>query len=165
MPEIVPLKPNDWEALREIRLRAVKEEPSAFGATWKDESEKTEEEWKRRLTEGSYFAAKENGSLVGITRFVVQKGEMLKHIAEIFSMYVIPEARGKGIGRMLMETALTELKKIPGMLKVRLTVAVTQKEAQALYESIGFKRVGLFEKEGNLNGHYVDVQVMEKFLR
>jgi len=165
MAEIVKLVSDDWKELRDLRIKATKEVPLAFGRTSAEETEKTEEQWRKQLAESRYYALKEEGTLIGMLCVALEKGSMQSHVANIFGVYVGPGARGKGLGRRLMEAAINDLKEDSHVMKVKLKVAETQKEAQALYEGMGFKKVGVFEKEGNFNGRYVDILVMEKFLR
>jgi len=60
-------------------------------------------------------------------------------ICEIRKMYLASSARGKGLGRRLLEHALGKAK-ILGFSRVELETASVLKEAIALYESYGFKK-------------------------
>jgi putative acetyltransferase len=60
-------------------------------------------------------------------------------ICEIRKMYLAPGARGKGLGRRLLEHALGKAK-ILGFSRVELETASVLKETIALYESYGFKK-------------------------
>jgi len=58
--------------------------------------------------------------------------------AEIRKMYFLPDARGKGHGRRLLDQLLNEAK-ARGYRRVVLETASQLKEAIALYRSAGFK--------------------------
>ncbi|MGI8594546.1 MAG: GNAT family N-acetyltransferase [Solirubrobacteraceae bacterium] len=59
-------------------------------------------------------------------------------------LYVVPDRRGEGHGRMLMETAIG-LARERGATTMELGTAVDDTEARGLYESLGFTNL---EKEG-----------------
>lgn len=58
---------------------------------------------------------------------------------ELRKMYLAREARGKGLGRMLLEHALQRAVEL-GFRRVQLETASVLREAVALYESRGFSR-------------------------
>ena len=62
--------------------------------------------------------------------------------AEVKSMFVLPEARGRGIGRAILETIEAAL---PGeVAALRLETGIKQQAAIRLYEAAGFRRRGPF---------------------
>lgn len=58
-------------------------------------------------------------------------------MAEIKRMYVVPEARGRGLARILLG-ALEEAARAHGYARVRLDTGAKQPHAQRLYESAGY---------------------------
>jgi ribosomal protein S18 acetylase RimI-like enzyme len=58
-------------------------------------------------------------------------------------MYVASEARGRGIGRALLERAVAEARSWPGVEKLTLTVVVRATAARSLYLAAGFRPYGL----------------------
>ncbi|MFQ5937830.1 MAG: GNAT family N-acetyltransferase [Acidiferrobacterales bacterium] len=62
-------------------------------------------------------------------------------IAEAKRLYVVPAHRGRGIGRRLMEEVIREACRI-GYTAIRLDTLPQMKTASALYEALGFKRIG-----------------------
>jgi len=57
---------------------------------------------------------------------------------EIRKMYLLPEARGKGLGKWMVNTLLEKAKEL-GYQKVELETASVLKEAIGLYRKIGFQ--------------------------
>ncbi len=66
-----------------------------------------------------------------------------EHTAEIKRMYVVPEARGRGIGRAVLAALEAEGRRL-GVARIVLETGERQLEALALYASAGFDRIPLF---------------------
>ncbi len=62
-----------------------------------------------------------------------------KNIWVLYDLYVVPDVRRSGIGRKLMNEA-REMAKKTGAVRIGLSTAVTNKQAQALYEQLGYER-------------------------
>jgi GNAT superfamily N-acetyltransferase len=56
-------------------------------------------------------------------------------------MYVVPEARGRGLARRLLE-ALEDAARATGHRVARLDTGARQPHARALYESAGYRAIG-----------------------
>jgi GNAT superfamily N-acetyltransferase len=61
-------------------------------------------------------------------------------VGELNRIYVRPVFRGKGIGRTLVDTLISNARQI-GYTSLRLNTASFMKEAHALYYSLGFKDI------------------------
>jgi ribosomal protein S18 acetylase RimI-like enzyme len=61
-------------------------------------------------------------------------------ICEIKRLYVRPKLRGKGLGRILVNAVLAEVRRI-GYSTIRLDTLSLMKEAQGLYRSLGFTTI------------------------
>jgi phosphinothricin acetyltransferase len=80
-----------------------------------------------------------------------------------FSVYIERSWRGKGIGRQLLER-LIELARGIGFHKMVLAAMAYNSAGLALYTDAGFTRVGIYHEQGQLDGQWVDVVIMEKLL-
>ncbi len=89
----------------------------------------------------------------------------MRHVAEVYAVYVKPSHRGKGIGKALMRRLLGELKALPQIEKVKLGVTDGNEAAVALYLHLGFEIVGQAKRELQVDGRYYDLQNMEMWLR
>ena len=84
------------------------------------------------------------------------------HVAD-FSVYVERGWRGKGIGRRLLDR-LIDLAREIGYHKLVLAALNDNPAGIALYTAAGFIRVGIYHEQGQLDGRWVDVVIMEKIL-
>ena len=80
-----------------------------------------------------------------------------------FSVYVERGARGQGVGRRLLDR-LVELARAQGYHKMVLAAMAFNDAGLALYTRAGFSRVGVYREQGQLDGRWVDVVIMEKLL-
>jgi L-amino acid N-acyltransferase YncA len=85
-----------------------------------------------------------------------------RFVADI-SVYVERGWRGKGVGRVLLEK-LTELGRAHGFHKLVLSAFPGNAGGMALYARSGFRTVGIYHEQGQLDGKWVDTIVMEKLL-
>ena len=49
--KVIKLTPEDWENFKAIRLKALETDPTAFGSSYKQEVNRSEEIWKQKLEE------------------------------------------------------------------------------------------------------------------
>lgn len=84
------------------------------------------------------------------------------HVVD-FSLYVAREHRGRGIGDALLG-ALEARARSLGYHKLVLAAFPTNLPGRHLYERHGFALVGIYHEQGMLDGHWIDVMVMEKIL-
>jgi L-amino acid N-acyltransferase YncA len=80
-----------------------------------------------------------------------------------FSIYVERAWRGRGVGRSMLETLL-ELARQHGFHKLVLSAFPFNAGGMALYQTLGFRTVGIYREQGMLDGRWVDTIVMEKLL-
>ena len=88
--------------------------------------------------------------------------EAYRFVADI-SVYVERRWRGKGAGRVLLER-LVELGRQHGFHKLVLAAFPFNAGGMALYEKLGFRTVGIYREQGQLDGKWVDTIVMERLL-
>ena len=88
--------------------------------------------------------------------------EAYRHVADI-SVYVERQWRGKGAGRVLL-TRLIELGREHAFHKLVLSAFPFNAGGLALYERMGFRTVGVYKEQGQLDGQWVDTIVMERLL-
>ncbi len=80
-----------------------------------------------------------------------------------FSIYVERAWRGKGVGRVLL-ARLIGLGREHGYHKLVLSAFPGNEAGMALYTRLGFRTVGIYQEQGQLDGKWVDTIIMEKLL-
>jgi L-amino acid N-acyltransferase YncA len=79
------------------------------------------------------------------------------------SIYVSRDARGYGIGSLLLAAIEAEAR-ANAFHKVVLFMLAFNEPAQRLYRKSGYREVGTFREQGRLDGSLVDIVAMEKIL-
>jgi ribosomal protein S18 acetylase RimI-like enzyme len=136
--EIARLGPEDWELFREIRLRALREAPYAFGSRYDDWVAAPESRWRDRVASVPLnLVARRGDELVGMASGVLDGEEG----AGLISMWVDPAARGSGVGAALIRTVVAWAAEAgrPTYLMVRSDNA----PAIAAYARAGFVDLGI----------------------
>ncbi len=88
--------------------------------------------------------------------------ECYQGVADL-SIYIRRGERGKGLGKILLQ-ALIAIAKEAGFYKLVLSTFAFNDAGQKLYNSLGFVKVGTYIKQGMLDGKWIDMTIMEKFL-
>jgi L-alanine-DL-glutamate epimerase-like enolase superfamily enzyme/GNAT superfamily N-acetyltransferase len=104
----------------------------------------TTAEWMARLLEdgaASTVVVTLDGEVAGWTRFGPDRERPGPDKGYLASLYVHPSAAGRGLGRVLLQHALTQLHRA-GRPDVRLEVFEGNARARALYERAGFRLDG-----------------------
>ena len=140
------LTPDDAPAFQALRLAALKEAPSAFASSYEEEKDLALAVVEGRLAvrdDRGAFGAFHDDDLVGMVVLGRIDQKKVSHKAFIWSMYVAPAARGRGVGRALLDAALALARTVPGVRQVNVGVTADNAIAVRLYESLGFRRFGL----------------------
>jgi len=140
-----PCQAGDYRALM---LEAYAAHPESFTSSVAEREMLPLSWWEARLSADP--AAKElvlgafdGPELAGVVGLSFERREKVRHKATIFGMYVRPRWRGRGLGRGLVQSALSHARQRPGVKLVQLTVTESNAPAVALYESCGFIRFGV----------------------
>jgi ribosomal protein S18 acetylase RimI-like enzyme len=162
----------DVRAFREIRIEMCGAHPEAFGQTPEEAAETPDDKFIEWMSPSDVFPEKfvlacfEEDRIIGTAAFRRSESRKGRHRGWIWSVYVRPEGRGKGIGRQLMQRLIDETSRMDGLELLALTVALTQTGARTLYASLGFFTNGLILHEYKLpDGRYVDCEEMMLWLR
>lgn len=161
---IRPLTEDDLDALWNIRLRSLQENPEAFGSTHHDTLQRGNETYRQRLRQPHdttcFFGAFADDRLVGIVAYRRESGAKSQHKGYIISMYVTPEQRGRGIGKALLAEAIALARAAPGLDHLLLGVVTVNAAARHLYHSLGFEVYGPEPRALKQDDRYWDEELM-----
>jgi len=142
---------GEWAALRDVRLAALGDAPWAFGSSLERESAFDEATWRERAESNAAgawivgFFAEAGGGVCGLAGGIVEGEEEEGgegRCVELVGMWVSPEARGRGLGRALVEAVCGWARSERGASAVRLWVAEGNDGAAAMYRRCGFRETG-----------------------
>jgi L-amino acid N-acyltransferase YncA len=80
------------------------------------------------------------------------------------TVYLLPEAQGKGIGRLLYEV-LFDLLRLQGYFNVYAGVVLPNQKSVAFHRALGFDEIGTFKKVGYKLGNWHDTLWFQLHLR
>jgi RimJ/RimL family protein N-acetyltransferase len=126
----------DWELLRDVRLRALTEDPDAFLATHAQESRFADEQWQARAAQSngaSFVVEGPNGADGLVTGIVAVDPETVV----LVGMWVAPGLRGSGVAGELV-SRVVDWARERGAARVCLSVEKHNQRAARLYEHCGF---------------------------
>jgi len=125
----------DWQALRDIRLEALRKAPEAFGSTYEREIVRPEARWRDWIARGGMFLAflPEVSAPAGLAGGYQEDPDTV----ELVSMYVRPQARGHAVGEALV-AAVARWAEAKHAKSLHLWVTETNAPARLLYQRCGF---------------------------
>lgn len=133
------LRRGDGPRLRAIRLRALADAPEAFGSTLGDAERRSADDWEAQVEALPTFVWRERDVDLGMVRGAPHDDEPDR--GYLISMWVAPEARGRGIGAALIG-AVVAWARGRGLGRLVLDVGVHNASARRLYERAGFVPTG-----------------------
>lgn len=153
---------QDAAAYQVVRLRGLREHPEAFASSYEEEAVTALEQSVKRLTnpDAVTFGTFVGESLLGVVTLLRNTRIKTRHRAAVVAMYVAPEARGRGIGKRLIQAAIDEARQHDQIIDLTLSYTVGNESARALYLSMGFKPYALEPRFLHIDGRFYDGEWM-----
>ena len=131
------VEPDDWKLLRDVRLRALREDPDAFLATHDQEAAFADEQWQARASQahGASFVAEGEDGGEGLATGIIDADPA---VVFLVGMWVAPARRGDGTARELVDARRRLGAVASGERSFASPSRETNDRAARLYERCGF---------------------------
>ncbi len=149
------LAPDDAEAYRVVRLAALAARPASFGSSVEEEAARPVSVFRDRILEqepAGVFGGFVDGKLAGIARFTLEPGVKKRHIGWMTGVAVMPEFRGQGVARAIVDHVAAHARGCA--LVLRASVETTNEAARRLYARAGFRSIGVEPRSMRIDGRF-----------
>jgi GNAT superfamily N-acetyltransferase len=135
------LGPDDWQTWRDVRLAALAEAPHAFASSLAKEQDYDEAGWRARLHPDAGLKAVADAETAAAGLVGAWLPEDRPGAVELFSMWVDPAWRGRGVGDVLIAEVIDWARECRHQ-RVDLWVVDGNSVAERLYHRHGFRPTG-----------------------
>lgn len=111
----------------------------------------------------SVLVAEREGEVVGWASLNPYSHRCAYNGVADLSVYIERSFRGQGVGSSLLDS-LHKVANENNFYKIVLFTFPFNQSGQGLYKKMGYRQVGVFEKQGIMDGQFIDVMIMEKLL-
>jgi phosphinothricin acetyltransferase len=153
---VVGLRPEHWPAVERIY-----EEGIATGIATFETSSPSWERWDAAHLPDHRFVALRYDGVVGWVAAVPVSDRCVYAGVVEHSVYVSEDARGQGVGRLLLERLVSSTD-AAGIWTIQSGIFPENVPSVRLHERVGFRIVGRRERLGKLNGEWRDVLLLER---
>ena len=109
-----------------------------------------------------YLVAEEDGQVLGFAYAGPFRPRAAYRYTLEDSVYVAPDAKGKGVGRAVLSAIIAECEKL-GVRQLMAVIGDTENAGSiGLHAALGFERTGVGRSVGFKHGRWVDIVHMQK---
>jgi L-amino acid N-acyltransferase YncA len=153
---IEEMRPGDWPEVRAIYLEGI-----ATGNATFETSSPAWEDWDRDHLPACRLVARDGSGVNGWAALKPVSGRpAYRGVAEV-SVYVTEHARGRGLGRALLEALIISSEQ-NGIWTLQAGILAENEASIELHRRCGFREVGRRERIGRLAHVWRDVVLMER---
>ncbi len=156
MLDVAAMEASDWE-----RVSVIYAEGIATGVATFETETPTWKQWDAAHLSVGRLVARMRGEVMGWAALApISRRACYRGVAEV-SVYVSSEARGSGIGTILMKR-LADDAGSGGIWTLQATVFPENEASLALHQRVGFRLVGRRERIAQLGGVWRDTVLLER---
>jgi phosphinothricin acetyltransferase len=153
---IEQMKASDWEQVRSIYLEGIRTGHGTF-----ETSAPTWEQWDEAHLQFARLVARDGERVLGWAALSpVSRRSVYRGVAEL-TVYVAEAARGRGVGRLLLEALIAESER-NGIWTLQASIFPENVASLELHRRCGFREVGRRERIGMMNGLWRDTLLFER---
>jgi L-amino acid N-acyltransferase YncA len=161
---IRPAEPRDIPAITRVYAHSVLHGTASFELEPPDEPEMTHRFDALHTGGFPYLVAEADGAVAGYAYAGPYRARPAYRFTVEDSVYIAPDAQGRGIGRALLERLLTESERRGYRQMVAVIGDSAQTPSIALHRALGFRPIGTFVAVGFKFGRWLDSVLMQKEL-
>ena len=150
------MRASDWDEVRRIYAEGI-----ATGNATMETAPPPWESWNEAHRPDCRLVARDGGRMLGWAALSrVSERCAYGGVAEV-SVYVSQEARGRGVGRQLLEQ-LVRASEEAGIWTLQAGIFPENAASLSIHQHCGFRVVGVREKLGKLGSAWRDVALLER---
>jgi len=154
--QIRKMTPADWPEVHRIYSEGISTGYATF-----ELSAPSQTDWDNAHIPGCRFVAESSDGLLGWVALSPVSGRCVYGgVAEV-SVYVSEQARGRGVGKALMEMLISS-SELEGYWTLQAGIFPENTPSIRLHEKVGFRLIGRREKIGKRNGVWYDNVIYER---
>jgi phosphinothricin acetyltransferase len=154
--QIETMLPQHWPTVKKIYEEGIATGNATFqtiAPEW--------EEWDAAHVKNSRLVATENNEVLGWAALTAVSGRCVYAGVGEVSVYVAAAARGKGIGKKLLQALITESEK-NNFWTLQAGIFPENAGSVKIHEDGGFRIIGKRERIGQMNGLWRDTLLLER---
>ncbi len=167
------LQQSDSLIYKELRLSSLIESPFAFSDSYEDQVKKSILDFELEILKTgnplesfTLGAFSNQNQLIGFVKFKRDHRSKARHRASLFSLYVQPSYRGKGIAKKLISNLISTIEPISDIEQLQLSTIISKDSLIDFYKSFGFEILGdVIKDDLIIENQYVDAIYMVKHLK
>lgn len=150
------MREDDWPEVRRIYGEGI----ATGNATFETETPSWSA-WDAAHRRDCRLVARDGAALLGWAALTPVSGRWVYGGVADLSVYVATAARGRGVGRALLQ-ALVEESERQGIWTLQAGIFPENEASLRLHRDLGFRDVGRRERIGRMNGAWRDVLLLER---
>ena len=154
---IEPMQASDWPAVRGIYVEGI----ATGNATFETDAPAWDAWDRAHASDPRIVARGDGGEILGWAALTPVSSRCVYAGVGDLSVYVAGAARGKGVGRALLQE-LIQASERAGIWTLQAGIFPENRASLALHKGCGFREVGRRERIGQMKGVWRDVLLLER---